>query len=203
VLYGEAPPGGLINQVTKRPLSEKQTEITALFGSYDRRQGSFDTTGSFDPKTVWRYRLLGLIRNSGTQTNFTPDNRRLISPALTWHPSDRTNITILGDWQDDGNRWSQFLPSQGTLYNDNPNGIIPVDTFLGEPGLEFALRDQGSIGYPAITCSPTAGTCTPTTASSTSTSTAAPSTAPGSIQPFPTTPRLCRAPRMPTPTAIT
>jgi iron complex outermembrane recepter protein len=53
----------------------------------------------------------------------------------------------LGDWQHDGNRWSQFLPSQGTLYNDNPNGIIPVDTFLGEPGLEFALRDQGSIGY--------------------------------------------------------
>ena len=147
VLYGEAPPGGLINQVTKRPQSERQTEITGLFGSYDRRQGSFDTTGSFDPKTAWRYRLLGLIRNSGTQTNFTPDNRRLISPALTWHPSDRTNVTILGDWQHDGNRWSQFLPSQGTLYNDNPNGIIPVDTFLGEPGLEFALRDQGSIGY--------------------------------------------------------
>ena len=146
VLYGEVPPGGLINQVTKRPQSERHTEITGLFGSYARRQGAFDTTGPFNRNNIWRYRLLGLVRDSGTQTNYTPDNRRLIAPSLMWHPSDRTSLTLLTDWQHDGNRWSQFLPAQGTLLS-NPNGIIPVSTFLGEPGLEYARRDQGSAAY--------------------------------------------------------
>jgi len=147
VLYGQAPPGGLINQVTKRPVAERHTELGMQLGAYTRRQFTGDTTGSFDKGQVWRYRLLGLIRNSDTQVNFTPDNRRLIAPSLTWHPSDRTNFTVLGDWQHDGTRWSQFLPANGTLYNTNPNGIIPVSTFLGEPGWEKFKRDQASLAY--------------------------------------------------------
>ncbi len=147
VLYGEIPPGGLINQVTKRPLAERSTQVEGQFGAYDRRQGGFDTTGSFDHAEIFRYRLLGLIRNSSTQTNFTPDNRRLIAPALTWHPSERTNFTALADYQYDGSRWSQFLPANGTLYNTNPNGIIPVSTFLGEPDYDRVTRTQGAAGY--------------------------------------------------------
>ncbi len=147
VLYGELPPGGLINQVTKRPNAERSTIVEGQFGSYDRRQGAFDTTGSFDRNEFLRYRLLGLFRNSDTQTNFTPDNRRLIAPALTWHPSERTNLSVLADYQHDGSKWSQFLPANGTLYNTNPNGIIPVSTFLGEPDYDKVSRDQGSIGY--------------------------------------------------------
>ncbi len=149
ILYGEVPPGGLINQVTKRPPSEAYREFGVLFGSYNRRQFQADLGGPVDKNQVWRYRLLGLVRDSGTQTNFTPDNRRLIAPSLTWHPSDRTNITVLADYQHDGTRWSQFLPASGTLYNNNPNGIIPVSTFVGEPGFEKVKRDQDSVAYTA------------------------------------------------------
>jgi iron complex outermembrane receptor protein len=147
VLYGELPPGGLINQVTKRPSAERSTMVEGQFGSYDRRQGALDATGSFDRNEVFRYRLIGLVRNSDTQTNFTPDNRRLIAPALTWHPSERTNVSVLADYQHDGSKWSQFLPANGTLYDTNPNGIIPVSAFLGEPDYDKVSRDQGSIAY--------------------------------------------------------
>ena len=148
VLYGEIPPGGLINQVTKRPSAERSTVIEGQFGSYDRRQGAIDTTGSFDHQQVFRYRLLGLIRDSDTQTNFTPDNRRLIAPSLTWHPNDRTNVTGLADYQHDGSRWSQFYPAAGTLL-PNPNGVIPVSTFAGEPGYDRVTREQASAAYTA------------------------------------------------------
>jgi iron complex outermembrane receptor protein len=146
VLYGEIPPGGLINQVTKRPLEDRSTSIEAVFGQYSRRQGSVDTTGSFDTNHVFRYRLLGLVRNSNTQTNFTPDDRRLVAPSFTYHPSDRTNVTVLADYQHDKTQWSQFLPAQGTL-TFNPNGIIPVSTFVGEPGSDFVRRNQGSVAF--------------------------------------------------------
>jgi iron complex outermembrane receptor protein len=147
VLYGELPPGGLINQVTKRPTAERSTMIEGQFGQYDRRQGAFDTTGSFDHNHIFSYRLLGLIRDSSTQTNFTPDNRRLIAPALTWHPGERTNFIVLADYQYDGSKWSQFLPANGTLYNTNPNGIIPISTFIGEPDYDKVTRNQWSLAY--------------------------------------------------------
>ncbi len=147
VLYGEAPPGGLINLDTKRPPSEPLHEFRADFGSYDRRQGALDFGGPLVGSLS--YRLTALVRNSGTQIDYTPDNRRLAAPALTWRPSDRTNITLLGDWQHDKTRWSQFLPASGTLYHDNPNGVIPVNRFVGEPGWEKVIRDQGSIGWMA------------------------------------------------------
>jgi iron complex outermembrane receptor protein len=146
VLYGEIPPGGLINQVTKRPTSERSTTIEGSFGAYDRRQGGFDTTGSFDHARMFQYRLLGLVRNANTQTNVTPDDRRLIAPSLTYHPDERTNVTLLADYQHDGSRWSQFLPASGTLLA-NPNGVIPVSTFAGEPGFDKVTRDQGSVAY--------------------------------------------------------
>lgn len=149
MLYGEAPPGGLVNLITKRPVSEPLHELQAQFGSYDRRQAQADFGGPLGSSKIWSYRLTGLVRNSGTQVNYTPDNRRLIAPALTWNPSPRTNITAMGDWQHDKTRWSQFLPASGTLYNTNPNGIIPVDTFVGEPGWEKVLRDQASLAYAA------------------------------------------------------
>lgn len=147
ILYGEVPPGGLINQVTKRPGSERSTTVEAQFGSYDRRQGSLDTTGSVDGQQHFRYRLLGLVRNSYTQIDYVPDSRRLIAPSFTWHPSDRTTFTVLTDWQHDGTKWNTFLPESGTLLNNNPNGIIPVSAFTGEPGFDFVTRDQASAGY--------------------------------------------------------
>jgi iron complex outermembrane recepter protein len=148
VLYGEAPPGGLINQVTKRPEAERSTEVSADFGSFSRREGRVDTTGSFDRNQVWRYRLLGLVRDSGTQVDYTPDNRRLIAPAVTWRPSERTSVTVLGDYQHDRTNWDQFLPAEGTL-SPNPNGPIPRNVFLGEPGYDNVNRNQGSVAYTA------------------------------------------------------
>ncbi|MFC6646034.1 TonB-dependent siderophore receptor [Granulicella cerasi] len=148
VLYGQAPPGGLVNFTTKRPATETRREIQAQFGAYDRRQIAIDLTGPFakaNPHLF--YRLEGLIRNSGTQTNYTPDNRRLIAPSLTWRPSDRTNVTLFGDYQHDRTAWSQFLPAVGTLYPNANGGFLPVSTFLGEPGWEYVKRDQASAGY--------------------------------------------------------
>lgn len=147
VLYGEVPPGGLINQVTRRPTAERSTSIEGQFGQYSRLEGAADTTGSIDRNQVMRYRVLGLLRNSDTQTSFTPDDRRLIAPSLTLHPSERTNLTLLADYQHDRTQWSQFLPANGTLYNTNPNGIIPVSVFVGEPGSDFVRRNQASVAY--------------------------------------------------------
>jgi len=146
VLYGQNTPGGLINVVTKRPGPEPSNELMVSFGSFERKQVQADFTGPFDSKQHFRYRLTGLFRDSDTQVRYVPDDRRMIAPAFTWAPSDRTTLTVLGDYQHDNTGWGQFLPSQGVL-TSNPNGRIPTDFFTGEPGYDYFRRQQWSAGY--------------------------------------------------------
>jgi iron complex outermembrane recepter protein len=145
VLYGQNTPGGLVNLVTKRPEAETSNELEASFGSYNRRQVQGDFGGPIDQSAHWRYRLVGLYRDSDTQVNYVPDDRRLLSAGLTWVPSGSTTLTLLADYQHDLTGWSQFLPSQGTIAA-NPFGRIPTDFFTGEPGFDYFKRQQWSTG---------------------------------------------------------
>lgn len=144
VLYGQNTPGGLVNLVTKRPENIASNQVIAQFGSFDRRQFQGDFGGPLDQGKHLLYRLVWLYRDSNTQVNYVPDNRRFIAPAFTWAPSQKTTLTILADYQHDNTGWSQFLPAQGTLYN-NPNGKIPTDFFTGQPGFDFFHRQQWSL----------------------------------------------------------
>ena len=146
VLYGQNQPGGLVNLVTKRPPSSQMRELVLNYGSYNRAQVSADFGGPI-PSTdgALKYRLTGLYRNSDTQVDHVPDNRWFLAPALTWNPSGQTTWTVQGDYQKDNTGWSQFLPAQGTFL-PNPNGKIPVSTFVGEPGYDFFHRTQWSGG---------------------------------------------------------
>jgi iron complex outermembrane receptor protein len=145
VLYGQSEPGGVINMVSKRPLAEPLHKVEFDAGSYNRRQVRLDFGGPLSPGGRLLFRVVGVDRTSGTQVDFTPDNRRYLAPSLTWAPDSRTALTVLGEWQYDRINWGQFLPAQGTrLFN--PNGIIPVHRYLGEPN-DFYKRQQWDAGY--------------------------------------------------------
>ncbi len=144
VLYGQNTPGGLVNLVTKRPEKVASNQIEAQGGSYSRRQFQGDFGGPLDQGARLRYRLVWLYRDSDTQVNYVPDNRRFFAPSFTWAPSQKTTLTILTDYQHDNTGWSQFLPAQGTLLS-NPNGKIPTDFFTGQPGFDYFHRQQWSL----------------------------------------------------------
>src|SRR5712691_4831983 len=145
VLYGQNQPGGLVNLVTKRPPSRPLRELVLNYGSFDRRQVAADFGGPVgaDDSTL-KYRLTGLYRKSYSQVDFVKDDRWFFAPGLTWTPSAQTTWTLLADYQKDDTGWSQFLPSQGT-FRPNPNGKIPVSTFVGQPGYDTFPRDRKSV----------------------------------------------------------
>jgi iron complex outermembrane receptor protein len=145
VLYGQSEPGGVINLVSKRPLAQPLHDLEFDAGSYNRRQGRLDFSGPLDPGGKLLYRIVGLDRNSGTQVDFLPDNRRYVAPSLTWVIGKQTALTFLGEWQYDHTNWGQFLPAYGTLLA-NPNGIIPINRYLGEPS-DYYKRQQWDAGY--------------------------------------------------------
>jgi iron complex outermembrane receptor protein len=146
VLYGQNPPGGLINYVSKRPTAEPFHELEASAGTFDRFEGKFDLGGPVAEDGSLLYRVTGLARDSDTQVDFVNDDRYFIAPALTWVGED-TTLTVLANYQHDNAGWGiQFLPASGTVL-DNPNGRLPRHTFTGEPDFDRYVLDQVSVGY--------------------------------------------------------
>ncbi|WP_306397201.1 TonB-dependent siderophore receptor [Telluria beijingensis] len=146
-LYGQVEPGGLVNLVSKRPTSRPLREAGLQVGSFDRYQASVDVGGPLGQDGSVSWRLTGLVRESGTQSDFMDNNRRYIAPALAWKIGPQTSLTVLAHYQkDDGGGRAQPLPPEGTLL-PNPNGTVPLDRFLGEPGFDGMRREQSSIGY--------------------------------------------------------
>jgi iron complex outermembrane receptor protein len=147
MLFGQGSTGGIINMVTKRPLAQRQGEIGVQVGSWSRKQLQLDLTGPLDAEGRLLYRLVAVGRNAGTQVDHVPDDRALLAPSLTWRPSAATSLTLQAHWQKDrSGSTSQFFPWDGVLL-PNPNGSIPLDRFIGEPGFDRYNSDRAAFGW--------------------------------------------------------
>lgn len=147
VLYGRTVPGGLVNQVSKRPQTTPHREVSIGTSSFGGVQSSFDFTGPVTEGSDWSYRLLGQARNMHTQIDHERDRQLMIAPSITWSPSAETSLTLYGYYQHDDPIFSpRFYPAYGTLL-PNPAAQIPRDVFLGDPDWGGFRRDYYHLGY--------------------------------------------------------
>ncbi|MDR0902751.1 MAG: TonB-dependent siderophore receptor [Opitutaceae bacterium] len=146
-LYGKMPPGGLINASTKRPTRDFLGEIGFTCGSYNQKQATLDFSGPLNPNRTLLYRITGLLRESETISDYSRDDRQFIATALTWLVTPDTWVTLLARCQHaSSNGAGGFLPTQGTL-TANPNGVIPIERYTGEPDYDYYKKNMWSAGY--------------------------------------------------------
>jgi iron complex outermembrane recepter protein len=146
-LYGQSDPGGLLNLVSKRPTDTPHYEVEGSFGNFDRFQGAFDIGGPIDKNGEYLYRIVGLGRDSNSQTDFVQDNKLFIAPSFTWRPTTDTTFTILSQYQKvDNSGYQQYVPGQ-VSFLPNPNGQIPYSRYLGVPGPDGYHLEQFAVGY--------------------------------------------------------
>ena len=122
VLYGQSPPGGMINAVSKRPSTAAVRELAVEYGTYDRKQIKADVGGALDVDGRWTYRVTMLGREAGTRFDVDPDNRLYVAPALTWQPDADTRLTLLAQYQEDNQSyaWANQLQQPGPLGQPDP-----------------------------------------------------------------------------------
>ncbi|GEK73763.1 MULTISPECIES: TonB-dependent siderophore receptor [Halomonas] len=147
ILYGEAPSGGLINAVSKRPTAEQQGEIQLQVGNRHHRQFAVDTSGPATESGDVRYRLVGLYKERDGDLNDTENERYYFAPSLEWDISDDTQLTLLASFQkDDGVPVNPFKLSYGTV-QDTPFGKVDPQTNYGAPSYDKDEHTQTAIGY--------------------------------------------------------
>jgi iron complex outermembrane receptor protein len=134
VLFGQGSIGGIVNLVSKTPeFGATGGELAVTYGSYDRKEVLGDINAVLSDKLA--VRLVGRARDADTYVDYVPDDRVLISPSVRWRPTDSTDITLLGLYQeDDTGSTSQFLPRVGTLSENPGNPRLPKYLFVGKPG---------------------------------------------------------------------
>jgi iron complex outermembrane receptor protein len=145
VLYGSAPPGGILNETMRRPSDTTSGEFVVKGGTDDFKELAGTITG---PATSFLdVRMTALVRDTATDQDHTRDKRIAVAPSATLKLGLDTSLTLLAYYQYDQDRGGAggFVPAYGSLYA-NPNGKISRSTNLDDPADEFN-RTQYGVGY--------------------------------------------------------
>lgn len=146
-VYGQTPPGGLLDMVSRRPSAESSHAIQMQYGSDNYRQINFESTGKIDDEGQFLYSVGGVVRDAGTQVDHIDNKRYNIAPSLTWNIDTDTKLTLLSQFtRDDTGATSQFLPIQGTKIK-SPLGEVSHHKNLGDPDYDFYDRTYYALGY--------------------------------------------------------
>lgn len=135
VLYGQLSPGGVINRVTKQPLSEPYYFGQIRVGTEETVEPSIDISGPLNQDRTLLYRLNANYESANSFVDFVNRQRYFVAPALTWLIGKNTNLTLEGEYQDveypNGDPEAGLI-ANGTVFS-NPNGKIPRSRNLAEP----------------------------------------------------------------------
>jgi iron complex outermembrane receptor protein len=147
ILYGETPPGGVINAISKRPTESPRGLVELQTGNYEHRQVGIDLSGPATGTGDVRYRMVGLFRSGEGDIDFTENERYYLAPSMEWDVTEDTELTLLASFQkDDAIPYNGFKLPYGTI-EDTPFGKVDPSTNYSEPGYDTNEREQTRIGY--------------------------------------------------------
>jgi iron complex outermembrane recepter protein len=144
VLFGSLSPGGTVNYITKKPLSEPYYFAEATVGSFDFYRGEIDLSGPLDNDKKILYRLNASYRDQGQFLELGGTRNLVVAPVVSAALGENTTLSVAGSYKDLSiNSPSMGLPAVGTVL-PNPNGQIPRTRNINEGKIEAT---QLRIGY--------------------------------------------------------
>ena len=124
LLYGNVAPGGILNLVTKTPSFKSGGEVTMQAGSYAYYKPSVDFYGPLNKFIA--YRINGSYENSESFRDVVKNERLYINPSLLFNVSDKTQITLQGDYLN-----ADWTPDFGTGIIGKEIVDVPRNNFYG------------------------------------------------------------------------
>ncbi|MEA5515227.1 TonB-dependent siderophore receptor [Nodularia sp. UHCC 0506] len=143
VLYGSATsPGGVINTITKKPLSEPFYQIGGTFGSYDFYRGTIDFTGPLTEDRTALYRLNVAYENANSFRDFVDNESTFINPVVSLKVGENTDLTFAYEYQKYNYAFDRGFPSNNAIIFD-----LPINRSLDEPNLQDSEYKSNNFTY--------------------------------------------------------
>jgi Outer membrane receptor proteins, mostly Fe transport len=129
VLFGSGSnPGGIVNFITKQPLSSPQYHGAVSYGSDDYVRPEFDITGPLIPgSSDLLYRLNFAYTDTDGFIDFSGSQSRFVAPALTWNIGERTRVNLEFNYNDIDGTPETGAPAVKPFLD------LSEKQFLGEP----------------------------------------------------------------------
>jgi iron complex outermembrane receptor protein len=159
ILYGISEPGGIINYVTKQPLSEKAESFRFTTGSFGKARMEYDVTGPLaNGKTVdLDYRLVASYEDSDSWVEHAGLKERIIAPMFKWRFGKNTSLLASVEYYDvqrkiEGSRirnsdrsgWYPDLPRD---FNAAGDSFKNTETLFASTDFQHQLNDHWSFRH--------------------------------------------------------
>lgn len=145
-LYGSMAPGGMVNLISKKPDTESYNRIGIATGTNNLKEGSLESAGQLGDSDL-SYSVVGLARSRDGQAVTSEEERIMVAPQVDWQVSDDTLVNVNLYYQKDPDMGVyNTLPAEG-LFQDNPNGELPTDSFSGDANWDQYTREVTMLGY--------------------------------------------------------
>jgi iron complex outermembrane receptor protein len=127
IMFGQIEPGGVVNFITRMPLSEPfyQAEFTA--GQFSFYEPFLDASGPLTEDGRLLYRLGATYRNFGSFVDFVNGENISIAPVLSYQISDSTTLRADYEFFNTSETFNDGLPLDPIVFD------LPNSRFLGEP----------------------------------------------------------------------
>ncbi|WP_289501528.1 TonB-dependent receptor plug domain-containing protein [Gloeocapsopsis sp. IPPAS B-1203] len=135
VLFGAVEPGGVINVITRQPLSEPYYNLRFEAGNYGFYQPSIDLSGPLTDDDTLLYRFIAAYQGEESYQDFVEESLITIAPSITLNLGDQTSVNLYYEHIDfTGDPY--FVNAAPLLSDDN---LLPRSLYPGYP--DFASID--------------------------------------------------------------
>ncbi|MEH1831082.1 MAG: TonB-dependent siderophore receptor [Nostoc sp.] len=130
VLYGQFEPGGVVNYITKQPLTTPYYSAEFTLGNYDYYRGAIDFSQPLTADKKVLSRLNIAYENSGSFIDFVNGESYSIAPVISLQLSDATNLTLEYEHNIVNRTFYDGLPPVRQSFE------VPISRYLGEPNAD-------------------------------------------------------------------
>lgn len=145
-LYGNMPPGGFVNLISKQPGTDPFNQLALAVGTNSLVEASFESRGAIGRSDL-SYSVVGLGRQRDGQAVTSEEERYMFSPSVDWALGDNTVINFNLFYQADPSAGIyNTVPAAGSVFG-TPFGQLETDFYAGDANWNTYDRTVVMPGY--------------------------------------------------------
>lgn len=119
LLYGASEVGGLVNTITKKPLSEHRYELGFTTGTYKQIRPTIDATGPLNKSKSLLYRVNFAFDQGESYRNLVDNQNVFFAPSLIWHINEKTSVLVELETGRFRNDFDRGFPTEPEFINED------------------------------------------------------------------------------------
>ncbi|MFB2839034.1 TonB-dependent siderophore receptor [Floridanema evergladense] len=142
VLFGAVELGGIVNTITRQPLSEPYYKFAFEAGNYSFYQPSIDLSGPLTADKTLLYRFIASYQSTNYFQEFVNSELTTIAPSITLNFGDRTTLNLYYEYI---HFFSDPARSFAAVLSDG--SLTPRSFYASYPDLQLLDVTTQKIGY--------------------------------------------------------